>query len=51
MKRKKKPTIDDLFESPEQRAEWEAGSAERFRELLKRIELIRAELRAKQKPA
>jgi hypothetical protein len=48
-KQRKRTRVDDLFESPEQRAEWEAGGVERFRYLLYRIELAKAELAAKQK--
>lgn len=52
-KKRKKTRVEDLFESPEQRAAWEAGRVERFRSLLRRIETIEAELagKAKQKPA
>jgi hypothetical protein len=52
MKNKRmKRILDEMFGGPEARRVWEAESAERHRELLRRLELVKAELAAKQKPA
>ncbi len=46
MKKKRK-----IFQTPEERAAWEAARAERLRELQSHIERIKAELEGKAKPA
>jgi hypothetical protein len=46
MKRKKK-----IFQTPEERAEWEARMAARLRDLQSHIERITAELAAKKREA